>query len=169
MLYGLPGQQTSILPTLYPRPMPLADPPKTPVTPRAKQSAADEVSLRPGSTSKRGRKKGRGRGKAQTSTGGAEEGLTGAGESPVRAGLRNLSLTGEGASRSAEGSTTDGAGMLGSFDQTVQSLFQPWRQGYSSESDFSDTEGGQAAKLRGYHSNVRHCSLGCLHALAKVC
>lgn len=38
----------------------------------------------------------------------------------------------------------------------------------SSESEYSDTEGGQMSKLRSLSGKVRHASLGCLHTVFKV-
>lgn len=38
----------------------------------------------------------------------------------------------------------------------------------SSESEYSDTEGGQTSKLRSLSGKVRHASLGCLHSVFKV-
>ncbi|XP_074640382.1 HEAT repeat-containing protein 6-like [Tubulanus polymorphus] len=50
------------------------------------------------------------------------------------------------------------------IDHSVDS----WNQISSSESEVSDTEGGQASKLRSVQAKVRHTSLICLHSVTKV-
>ncbi|KAL3856514.1 hypothetical protein ACJMK2_011262 [Sinanodonta woodiana] len=48
-------------------------------------------------------------------------------------------------------------------------VFQPaWAKVSSSDSDWSDTEGGQGSKFRAYCTRVRQSSLGCLHCIIKT-
>lgn len=49
------------------------------------------------------------------------------------------------------------------------SCFRPsWAKISSSESDYSDTEGGQSSRYRLTCAKVRQCALACLHTLVKV-
>jgi hypothetical protein len=51
----------------------------------------------------------------------------------------------------------------------AQSPFLPWtRTNTSSESEYSDTEGGQSSKLRTLHCRVRQCAFSTFHAVVKV-
>ena len=52
--------------------------------------------------------------------------------------------------------------------EAANALLPPWATATSSESEYSDTEGGQASKLRSYLARVRQCALNCFHALIKV-
>ncbi|KAK3084159.1 hypothetical protein FSP39_009229 [Pinctada imbricata] len=47
------------------------------------------------------------------------------------------------------------------------SLRPGWSKISSSESEYSDTEGGQGSRLRSSCAKVRQCALGCLHATIK--
>jgi hypothetical protein len=47
--------------------------------------------------------------------------------------------------------------------------FRPnWAKISSSESEYSDTEGGQSSQQRSLHAKVRQCALACLHTTIKV-
>ncbi|VDI23178.1 Hypothetical predicted protein [Mytilus galloprovincialis] len=49
-----------------------------------------------------------------------------------------------------------------------QAVFRPaWAKISSSESDFSDTEGGQSSRYRSTCAKVRQCALACLHTVIK--
>ncbi|OWF39764.1 HEAT repeat-containing protein 6-like [Mizuhopecten yessoensis] len=43
-----------------------------------------------------------------------------------------------------------------------------WAKIGSSDSDYSDTEGGQGSRLRSHHTKVRQCALVCLHTVIKT-
>ncbi|XP_033748444.1 HEAT repeat-containing protein 6-like [Pecten maximus] len=43
-----------------------------------------------------------------------------------------------------------------------------WAKISSSDSDYSDTEGGQGSRMRSYHTKVRQCALACLHTVIKT-
>lgn len=167
MLYGLPGNPTAVPSTIYPRPVPLPEATKTPApTKPAETATSDGVSLRPTPTKpgsgKKNKKKARSRGKERTESESEEATVQ------VQGGVQNLSLNTEAQVVRPGSLSVDPGQTSGSTEYTIQSLFQPWRHGYSSESDFSDTEGGQSAKLRSYYSNVRQSTLGCLHAVVRV-
>ncbi|KAL5016169.1 hypothetical protein ScPMuIL_005758 [Solemya velum] len=50
---------------------------------------------------------------------------------------------------------------------TDESSYPPWARISSSESDYSDTEGGQGSRLRSSCIKVRQSALSCLHTLIK--
>ncbi|XP_038058799.1 HEAT repeat-containing protein 6-like [Patiria miniata] len=54
-----------------------------------------------------------------------------------------------------------------SYNTDPSSLFPAWGRVSSSESEYSDTEGGQASKLRSAASKVRQAALTCLHCVIK--
>ncbi|XP_060065028.1 HEAT repeat-containing protein 6-like [Ylistrum balloti] len=43
-----------------------------------------------------------------------------------------------------------------------------WAKISSSDSDYSDTDGGQGSRMRSYHTKVRQCALACLHTVIKT-
>ncbi|XP_041455848.1 HEAT repeat-containing protein 6-like [Lytechinus variegatus] len=55
----------------------------------------------------------------------------------------------------------------GSSNQDALSFWPSWGRVSSSESEYSDSEGGQVSKLRSASSKVRQASLGCLHSVVK--
>ncbi|XP_022108453.1 HEAT repeat-containing protein 6-like [Acanthaster planci] len=54
-----------------------------------------------------------------------------------------------------------------SYNVDPSALFPAWGRVSSSESEYSDTEGGQASKLRSAASKVRQAALTCLHCIIK--
>jgi len=44
-----------------------------------------------------------------------------------------------------------------------------WSKLSSSDSEFSESEGGQSSKLRMLHCRIRQCALSCFYAIVKVC
>nr|XP_054773335.1 HEAT repeat-containing protein 6-like [Lytechinus pictus] len=55
----------------------------------------------------------------------------------------------------------------GSSNQDALSFWPSWGRVSSSESEYSDSEGGQVSKLRSASCKVRQASLGCLHSVVK--
>jgi hypothetical protein len=156
MLHGLPSQPSSIPTSLYPIPMSTYDPNPGPnPTPATSKAAGADPSTRP-STSKnrRGRRRkgggAKGGGKPQDDVASTSERLD------------DLSL-GDGLNSPTPGAVSNPAT---TFDPSV--LYPVWSKVSSSDSEYSDTEGGQANRLKNAHGKVRQCALGCLHALIKV-
>ncbi len=161
MLHGL-GSQQPVPECLYPTPLSQYDhtpqSPSTPKTPAAGKE--DEVSLRPSTNKatpkgvvKKGKKKRGGKRHKEKEN---------QDEESVESGMARLNV-----------SSSGGSGEQSSYDVLTSSggasaLVPSWIRVSSSESDYSDTEGGQASKLRAYNSKVRQCSLGCFHAVIKV-
>ena len=71
--------------------------------------------------------------------------------------MSNLSVSADRSQNASGGSVQD-----------TSALYPQWSKMSSSESEFSDTEGGMSNKLRSFHSRVRQSSLGCFYALIKV-
>ena len=64
--------------------------------------------------------------------------------------------------------TARGQGQSGRVQMADNGFRPAWSKISSSESDYSDTEGGQGSRLRSSCAKVRQCALGCLHATIKV-
>ena len=161
MLHGNGPSPASIPASLYPTPLSQYDPspaPKPGATAAAaakqeddslSQSASTKASAK-GSAKKAKRKKGgKNRGREREN----ED------EDSMQSGIERLNL----------GATAmgDSQGLLSSSGG-ASALVPAWIKLSSSESDYSDTEGGQSSKLRAYHSKVRQCALACFHAVIKV-
>lgn len=53
-------------------------------------------------------------------------------------------------------------------EKTQDAYPQPWSRVSSSDSEYSDTEGGPGARTKSMVAKVRQCAFCCLHALVKV-
>ncbi len=166
MLYGLPGTGNSVVaPCLYPTPLGRYD--NTPATPKTTQSVdterceprqGDPGSAKGQGKGKKGRKrKPRGKKDKEEEEDPTENGGDGAG-SNIQRGMERLTLSQEVVSAATNTPYR--------YDPLAPVL--PWTQISSSESDYSDTEGGQSAKLRGLQSKIRQSSLAGFHSLIKV-
>ncbi|XP_072043611.1 HEAT repeat-containing protein 6-like isoform X2 [Amphiura filiformis] len=169
MLYGLPGIGTAIhVPsTLYPSSFFQYD---IGASPPAKSTAAamdQGVSLRPGgggskpgstpkaSSKKSKKKKSKSRQGDREEQGAAQDGDSYGGDKTAG----TPSTTTPSATGAQEGEH--------SASLEVPSLWPAWGRVSSSESEYSDTEGGQAAKMRSATSKIRQAALACLHATVK--
>ncbi len=177
MLYGLPGIGTmiSIPSTLYPSSLFQYDvgaspPPKSAVAASRSKDGDQEVSLRPGgggpksgTTPKTSSKKSKKKKSRNRQQGGDKEDYTGGiAHDKVAA---SSAATPSGATPSDTGSRAE---EQSSSSLEVPSLWPAWGRVSSSESEYSDTEGGQAAKMRSATSKIRQAALACLHATIKV-
>lgn len=165
MFYGLPGINVEMPSVLYPAPLPQYD--AVPVT--KTEPAQDVAAQRKTPASQQNKKrKSRGKGKKakdeRKTDEKAEEGEDDeAGSKPVRNGAsgepRRAELQSVWPQKSTENSPSlqPGATAL---------LYPSWKKG-SSDSEFSDPEGGIASKLRLYLARVRQNALHCFLAVAK--
>lgn len=156
----MPGQIAVIADCLFPTPLSQYDPNPAPPTPKQQSKQEEpEVSLRPNSTPTGAG--GRGRGKKRRPTRGRGRGGRGGGASRTDSEETPLSLDvtarAEDVGR-ASGILTDEGGAPTAI----------WSIMNSSESEFSDTEGGRTSKLQSFQSRVRLAALLCLHAVVKV-
>ena len=167
MLYALPGSGGNIPTCLYPIPLSSYDPspskpapsqPSTPLKEPEQPSPRSSDSKSGGGKGRKGRKKrgggGGGRGGKENSKDGGQE------DDPAF-------LSGS-MDRMTVGGRDAIAGALGGGLQDTASLYPVWSKVSSSESEFSDTEGGQANRLKSFHCKVRQCALASLHAVFKV-
>lgn len=60
------------------------------------------------------------------------------------------------------------SGVYGTGLEADLSGYTTWSKISSSESEWSDTEGGQGSKLRSICTKVRQCALSCFYWIAKV-
>lgn len=149
MYHGLTNTTTTVIPErLYPTPLSHYDPnPQQPIKSPLEQPPADKETPGSGKKSKKKRtkkttekKNHNGRDIEETMVDNLTE-------------TENLGAKGQGQARDKSGS---------------QNLRPAWTRISSSESEFSDTEGGQSSRLRMSCGKVRQCALACLHTLIKV-
>ncbi|XP_067648655.1 HEAT repeat-containing protein 6-like [Haliotis asinina] len=70
--------------------------------------------------------------------------------------------------KTTETESTDTATSATTSAEDAASTFQTsWMKGLSSDSEYSDTEGGQASRVRSMCTKVRQTAFSCFHALAK--
>ncbi|XP_041349716.1 HEAT repeat-containing protein 6-like [Gigantopelta aegis] len=142
MFYGLSGQPVNVPPTLYATPQIHYDlqATKGAESPAKTQSMSkDELPENPAKSSRRGKKK----------RGVKPEKVKPLNETEVRD--RDDSLQSHSSSETSQ-----------------ESAFHPsWIKISSSESEYSDTEGGRVAKLRSCCAKVRQSAFGCLHTIVR--
>uniref|UniRef100_A0A4W3IK34 HEAT repeat-containing protein 6 n=1 Tax=Callorhinchus milii TaxID=7868 RepID=A0A4W3IK34_CALMI len=155
MFYGLPGVNIKVPAALYPAPMPQYEG----CSPSQKEQAADSNS----SSKQPGHKKKKSRSKSKRESAGEERREDGGGEEAEM--LQRLEI--------GKASTGDSAFSLrqpprGHSDGTVTSsdgkdapgsFYPSWKKINSSDSDYSDTEGGIQGKLRSLQGKVRQGAL----------
>ncbi|KAK6473272.1 HEAT repeat-containing protein 6-like [Huso huso] len=161
MFFGLPGLILEMPMVLYPSPLPQYE-----GSPTVKQEATDT----PGSSKQTGNKKRKSRGKSRK--GGSEAKQDEEGDEQgagLGAGLERLKLGGGG------GGGGGGAGDCAGSQLWVQTpgppsgfLHPSWKRIISSsDSEFSDPEGGMQSKLRLYQAKVCQCALHCFLSTVK--
>ncbi|XP_064619703.1 HEAT repeat-containing protein 6-like isoform X2 [Lineus longissimus] len=141
MLLGLPGSPAATqLTTLHPTPVSQYDPNPAPSPKSQEARGREEEEGGKGQKKKMRKRKGARKGKED----GEQEDMD-----QVESQVSSLKL------------------LDNSMGQTDNFPLQPaWRVS-SSDSEYSDTEGGQASKLRSYQSKVRQLALGCLLSIVK--
>ncbi|XP_077051103.1 HEAT repeat-containing protein 6 isoform X2 [Siphateles boraxobius] len=151
MFYGLPGISVEMPQVLYPAPLPQYE-----TVSAAKPEASLDSTVQKKTAAGNKKRKSRGKGKKA----GAE-------------GKRDAE-EGEGDEVKSAGGGVDQSGWsLGSQSSSVTSasgatpqLYPSWKKG-SSDSEFSDPEGGMQCKLRLYQARVRQSALQCFLAVVK--
>ncbi|XP_058416401.1 HEAT repeat-containing protein 6 isoform X2 [Diceros bicornis minor] len=164
MFHGLPGLNIEMPTVLYPTPLPQYDG-RPPVKPPQSESSASRPTLNKKKKSKVKPKK--------TQQGEEEEEEESSGEREA------APVTGPGRVNLREGNTRrphspgvqslplDGSGAAGK--DRVSSPFSSfgWKRVSSSESDYSDAEGGMQSKMRSYQAKVRQGALACFLSTIK--
>uniref|UniRef100_A0A8C2EEW4 HEAT repeat-containing protein 6 n=1 Tax=Cyprinus carpio TaxID=7962 RepID=A0A8C2EEW4_CYPCA len=152
MFYGLPGISVEMPQVLYPAPLPQYE-----TVPAAKPEPS-----RDSTAQKKTNKKRRSRGKGKKAGAeGKKDGEEGEGDhisGPLKTGAGGVDQSGwSHGSQSASVTSPSGA---------TPQLYPSWKKG-SSDSEFSDPEGGMQSKLRLYQARVRQSALQCFLAVVK--
>ncbi|XP_045693238.1 HEAT repeat-containing protein 6 [Phyllostomus hastatus] len=168
MFHGLPGIHIEMPAVLYPTPLPQYDgrPPARPQP--CEPSASRPAGNRKKKSKVKPKKMQQGEEEEEEESGGEREAAPAAGSG--RAGLQ------EGGAQppcplgapGAPGSPFQGSGAAAGKDR-VPSPFSPsvWKRVSSSESDYSDAEGGLQSKMRSYQAKVRQGALACFLSTVK--
>ncbi|KAI2584345.1 HEAT repeat containing 6 [Homo sapiens] len=163
MFHGLPGLNIEMPTVLYPTPLPQYDG-RTPIKPQQSESSASRPTLNKKKKSKvKPKKIQQGEEEEKESSGEIEAApVTGTGRvnlhegntwCPSSLGVQSLPLDGSGAAEKD--------GVSSSFSSSS------WKRVSSSESDFSDAEGGMQSKMRSYQAKVRQGALVCFLSTIK--
>uniref|UniRef100_A0A0D9R1F0 HEAT repeat-containing protein 6 n=1 Tax=Chlorocebus sabaeus TaxID=60711 RepID=A0A0D9R1F0_CHLSB len=163
MFHGLPGLNIEMPTVLYPTPLPQYDG-RTPIKPQQSESSASRPTLN---------KKKKSKVKPKKIQQGEEEEKESSGE------IEAASVTGTGRVNLHEGSTwspsslgvqslpLDGSGAAGKDGVSSPFSSSSWKRVSSSESDYSDAEGGMQSKMRSYQAKVRQGALVCFLSTIK--
>ncbi|XP_063484739.1 HEAT repeat-containing protein 6-like isoform X1 [Symphalangus syndactylus] len=163
MFHGLPGLNIEMPTVLYPTPLPQYDG-RTPIKPQQSESSASRPTLN---------KKKKSRVKPKKIQQGEEEEKESSGE------IEAAPVTGTGRVNLHEGNTwcpsslgvqslpLDGSGAAGKDGVSSPFSSSSWKRVSSSESDYSDAEGGMQSKMRSYQAKVRQGALVCFLSTIK--
>ncbi|XP_011895424.1 PREDICTED: HEAT repeat-containing protein 6 isoform X4 [Cercocebus atys] len=163
MFHGLPGLNIEMPTVLYPTPLPQYDG-RTPIKPQQSESSASRPTLN---------KKKKSKVKPKKIQQGEEEEKESSGE------IEAASVTGTGRVNLHEGNTwspsslgvqslpLDGSGAAGKDGVSSPFSSSSWKRVSSSESDYSDAEGGMQSKMRSYQAKVRQGALVCFLSTIK--
>uniref|UniRef100_A0A8D2EM47 HEAT repeat-containing protein 6 n=1 Tax=Theropithecus gelada TaxID=9565 RepID=A0A8D2EM47_THEGE len=163
MFHGLPGLNIEMPTVLYPTPLPQYDG-RTPIKPQQSESSASRPTLNKKKKSKvKPKKIQQGEEEEKESSGEIEAAsVTGTGRvnlhegnawSPSSLGVQSLPL--------------DGSGAAGKDGVSSPFSSSSWKRVSSSESDYSDAEGGMQSKMRSYQAKVRQGALVCFLSTIK--
>uniref|UniRef100_A0A9J7Z887 HEAT repeat-containing protein 6 n=2 Tax=Cyprinus carpio TaxID=7962 RepID=A0A9J7Z887_CYPCA len=152
MFYGLPGISVEMPQVLYPAPLPQYE-----TVPAAKPEPSQDSTAQKKTNKKR---RSRGKGK-KAGAEGKKDGEEGEGDhisGPLKTGAGGVDQSGwSHGSQSTSVTSPSGA---------TPQLYPSWKKG-SSDSEFSDPEGGMQSKLRLYQARVRQSALQCFLAVVK--
>uniref|UniRef100_A0A2I3H381 HEAT repeat-containing protein 6 n=1 Tax=Nomascus leucogenys TaxID=61853 RepID=A0A2I3H381_NOMLE len=163
MFHGLPGLNIEMPTVLYPTPLPQYDG-RTPIKPQQSESSASRPTLN---------KKKKSRVKPKKIQQGEEKEKESSGE------IEAAPVTGTGRVNLHEGNTwcpsslgvqslpLDGSGAAGKDGVSSPFSSSSWKRVSSSESDYSDAEGGMQSKMRSYQAKVRQGALVCFLSTIK--
>uniref|UniRef100_A0A2K6STV8 HEAT repeat-containing protein 6 n=1 Tax=Saimiri boliviensis boliviensis TaxID=39432 RepID=A0A2K6STV8_SAIBB len=164
MFHGLPGLNIEMPTVLYPTPLPQYDG-RTPIKPQQSESSTSRPTLNKKKKSKVKPKK--------IQQGEEEEEKESSGE------VEAAPVTGTGRVSLHEGNTwcpsslgvqslpLDGSGAAGRDGVSSPFSSSSWKRVSSSESDYSDAEGGMQSKMRSYQAKVRQGALVCFLSTIK--
>ncbi|KAG9265774.1 HEAT repeat-containing protein 6 [Astyanax mexicanus] len=165
MFYGLPGINVEMPQVLYPAPLPQYE-----AVPAAKAEPAQDVPAQRKTSGSQQNKKRKSRGKGKKAKaegktdGGPEEGDD---EEPISVPVRTGGGGGAGRGEGRIGWPKTSNPLTLPLQTGAHSQFYPnWKKN-SSDSEFSDPEGGMQSKLRLYQARVRQSALQCFLAVVK--
>uniref|UniRef100_A0ABM0MVP0 HEAT repeat-containing protein 6 n=1 Tax=Saccoglossus kowalevskii TaxID=10224 RepID=A0ABM0MVP0_SACKO len=160
---GGPRVDIQIPTTLYPTPMAQYD--LNPTSP-AKQADSEDVTLRPTSGKAGKGNKAQG-GKTQQSK--RTKKKRSSQKKNKEQGEGEGDTTGDNEFGAVSASRNTASYQLKGYSSSDAYSFRPtWDKVSSSESEYSDTEGGEAAKIKSCMSKVRQTALGCLHTIIRA-
>ncbi|XP_051960430.1 HEAT repeat-containing protein 6 [Xyrauchen texanus] len=154
MFHGLPGISVEMPQVLYPAPLPQYETISSAKPEPSQDSTAQKKT--PGSQQNKKRKS-RGKGK-KAGAEGKRDGEEGEGDEPLKSG-------GGGVDQSGWSLGSQSSSLKSALGVTPH-LYPSWKKG-SSDSEFSDPEGGMQSKLRLYQARVRQSALQCFLAVVK--
>ncbi|XP_054448961.1 HEAT repeat-containing protein 6 [Pteronotus mesoamericanus] len=163
MFHGLPGVHVEMPTVLYPTPLPQCD-----GRPPARPPLSEPGPSRPAANKK---KKSKIKPKKIQQGEEEEEESSGEREATPVSGPGRVSLHGGSAQcpspLGAQSSPLDGSGAAGKDPASSPFGSATWRRVSSSESDYSDAEGGMQSKTRSYQAKVRQGALACFLSTIK--
>uniref|UniRef100_A0A7N5KAM5 HEAT repeat-containing protein 6 n=1 Tax=Ailuropoda melanoleuca TaxID=9646 RepID=A0A7N5KAM5_AILME len=162
MFHGLPGLNIELPTVLYPTPLPQYDG-RPPVKPQQSESSASRPTANKKKKSK-SKKIQQGGGEEEEESSGEREvaPIPGSGREHLHEGNTPCSSSLGGQSAPAEGS---GAAGKERVSPPIRSA--SWKRVSSSESEYSDAEGGMQSKMRSYQAKVRQGALACFLSTIK--
>nr|XP_005987510.1 PREDICTED: HEAT repeat-containing protein 6 [Latimeria chalumnae] len=164
MLYGLPGLNIEMPAVLYPTPLPQYEgrsPPK-----REQLAESPNASKQPANKKKKARVKNKKGSAEEEQRGSLEEDA----ETSLAHAVQDLKAGGGDAEKSQQFCSPNqalGASHLHTEKNSVPLFYPGWKKLSSSESEYSDTEGGLQNKLRSYQAQVRQGALACFLSTIK--
>nr|XP_004664529.2 HEAT repeat-containing protein 6 [Jaculus jaculus] len=159
MFHGLPGLNIEMPMVLYPTPLPQYDG-RTPVKPQMESSAA-----RP-TESKKKKHKVKAK-KAQQEEDKEEESSSEVEAATARGRVRVCEESRPSCSRGIGSLPVDPSRAVAREQGSLPSASSSWKRVSSSESDYSDAEGGMQSKMRSYQAKVRQGALACFLSTIK--
>ncbi|XP_036766926.2 HEAT repeat-containing protein 6 isoform X2 [Manis pentadactyla] len=163
MFHGLPGLNLEMPMVLYPTPLPQYDG-RPPIQPQPSEFSASRPTVNKKKKSKvKSKKTQQGEEDEEESSGEREVALApGVGRVQLQEGTAHCS-----SSPGVRSLPADGSGAAGT--DRVSSAFSSsgWKRVSSSESDYSDAEGGMQSKMRSYQAKVRQGALACFLSTIK--
>nr|XP_027806099.1 HEAT repeat-containing protein 6 [Marmota flaviventris] len=163
MFHGLPGLNIEMPTVLYPTPLPQYDG-RPPVKPQQSESTASRPTVNKKKKYKIKPKKTPQGEEEEEESSSEMEAVPGPGTSRVNMHDRNTRCS---SSLGVQGLPVDGSGTLGKERVSSPFTTSSWKRVSSSESDYSDAEGGLQGKMRSYQAKVRQGALACFLSTIK--
>ncbi|XP_071459058.1 HEAT repeat-containing protein 6 isoform X2 [Marmota flaviventris] len=163
MFHGLPGLNIEMPTVLYPTPLPQYDG-RPPVKPQQSESTASRPTVNKKKKYKIKPKKTPQGEEEEEESSSEMEAVQGPGTSRVNMHDRNTRCS---SSLGVQGLPVDGSGTLGKERVSSPFTTSSWKRVSSSESDYSDAEGGLQGKMRSYQAKVRQGALACFLSTIK--